>query len=145
MRGRQLFFSEAGCANCHSGPLLSNQKFYALDLPAFGPGRTISWDPSARDVRRMGESDDLRDAYRFKTTRLRNITLTRPDGNNGAYQTLEGRLYHHLKPHSMRAAWTRDMAALPSVLWLKDIDLSSNQIVMRSRDKLRKLILNLAS
>jgi len=121
-RGRQLFFGEAGCANCHNGPLLSDQKFYALGLPAFGPGRARRWDPTARDVGRMGESDDLRDAYRFKTPRLRNIALTGPYGHNGAYPTLEGILRHHLDPQGMRAAWTRDMAALPPVPWLEEID-----------------------
>ena len=101
---------------------MSDQKFYALGLPAFGPGRARRWDPTARDVGRMGESDDLGDAYRFKTPRLRNIALTGPYGHNGAYPTLEGILRHHLDPQGMRAAWTRDMAALPPVPWLEEID-----------------------
>ena len=94
-RGRQLFFGEANCSSCHSGPLLSDQKFHALGLPAFGPGRTRRFDPMPRDVGRMGESDALEDAYRFKTPRLRNIALTAPYGHNGAYPTLEGIIRHH--------------------------------------------------
>tara|TARA_A100001015_G_C14729775_1_gene609381 strand:- start:110 stop:463 length:354 start_codon:yes stop_codon:yes gene_type:complete len=66
-RGRQLFFGQANCSSCHSGPLLSDQKFHALGLPAFGPGRTRRFDPMPRDVGRMGGSDALEDAYRFKT------------------------------------------------------------------------------
>ena len=121
-RGRQLFFGAAGCANCHNGPLLSDQKFYALGLPAFGPGRTRRFDPTARDVGRMGESDDIKDAYRFKTPRLRNIALTAPYGHNGAYPDLEGIVRHHLDPAAMRAAWQPNLAALPAVPWLEEID-----------------------
>ncbi|MEM9700769.1 MAG: cytochrome-c peroxidase, partial [Pseudomonadota bacterium] len=54
-RGRALFFGKAGCVSCHSGPLFSDQQFYALGLPAFGPGRTRRFDPMPRDVGRMGE------------------------------------------------------------------------------------------
>ena len=121
-RGRQLFFGEANCGSCHSGPLLSDQKFHALGLPAFGPGRTRRFDPMPRDVGRMGESDALEDAYRFKTPRLRNIALTAPYGHNGAYPTLEGIIRHHLNPAKARAEWTRDIASLPSVPWLQEID-----------------------
>ena len=121
-RGRQLFFGKANCSSCHSGPLLSDQKFHALGLPAFGPGRTRRFDPMPRDVGRMGESDALEDAYRFKTPRLRNIALTAPYGHNGAYPTLEGIIRHHLNPAKARAEWTRDMASLPSVPWLQEID-----------------------
>ena len=121
-RGRQLFFGQANCSSCHSGPLLSDQKFHALGLPAFGPGRTRRFDPMPRDVGRMGESDALEDAYRFKTPRLRNIALTAPYGHNGAYPTLEGIIRHHLNPAKARLEWTRDMSNLPSVPWLEDID-----------------------
>lgn len=121
-KGRKLFFGNAGCAMCHNGPLLSDQKFYALGLPAFGPGRTRRWDPIPRDVGRMGETDNLDDAYRFKTPSLRNVALTGPYGHNGAYPTLEGIVRHHLDPVKMRTTWKRDMAALPSVPWLEEID-----------------------
>ena len=138
-RGRQLFFGAANCATCHSGPLLSDQKFHALGLPAFGPGRTRRWDPTPRDVGRMGESDDIKDAYRFKTPRLRNVALTAPYGHNGAYPTLEGIVRHHLDPAGMRAAWTPDLAALPKVPWLETIDfvIQSDRLEMaRQADKL---------
>ena len=116
MRGMGLFFGKAHCSTCHSGPLLSDQKFHALALPAFGPGRTRRFDPYARDVGRMGESDDLADAYRFRTPMLRNVALTAPYGHNGAYPTLEGIIRHHLDPRG--TIWSRDMANLPEVPWL---------------------------
>ncbi len=116
--GRRLFYGEAGCSGCHSGPLLTDQRFHAAGLPQFGPGRTRRFDPMARDVGRMGSSDRLEDAYRFRTPSLRNVALTAPYGHNGAYPTLEGIIRHMADPRAARAAWTPDMAALPEVPWL---------------------------
>lgn len=113
--GRALFFGKGNCAACHSGPLFSDQGFHALGLPPFGPGRTRRFDPAARDVGRMGETDALEDAYRFRTPMLRNVALTAPYGHNGAYPTLRGIIRHHLSPGTARAGWRREMAALPPV------------------------------
>ena len=101
---------------------MSDQKFHALGLPAFGPGKTRRFDPQPRDVGRMAESDLLEDAYRFRTPMLRNVALTAPYGHNGAYPTLEGMVRHHLDPREALSRWTRDMANLPDADWLRDTD-----------------------
>ncbi len=121
-RGMELFYGEAGCASCHSGPLMTDQLFHALALPQFGPGRARLHDPTPRDVGRVGESDRIEDAYRFRTPSLRNVALTAPYGHNGAYPTLEGIVRHHLDPQQSLASWSRDMAKLPEAPWLKAID-----------------------
>jgi len=121
-QGMELFFGNAGCSNCHSGSLFSDQQFHALGLPAFGPGRTRRFDPYARDVGRMGETDDLADAYRFRTPMLRNVALTAPYGHNGAYPTLERMIQHHLDPPGARAKWKAADLTLPDVPWLSRID-----------------------
>ncbi len=122
MRGMDLFFGDAGCAACHSGPLFTDQGFHAIGLPAFGPGRTRRFDPMPRDVGRMGESDAVEDAYRFRTPSLRNVTLTAPYGHNGAYPTLEAMIRHKVNPTAARAAWAPDSASLPEVPWLAAVD-----------------------
>ncbi|WP_299471862.1 cytochrome c peroxidase [uncultured Roseibium sp.] len=121
-RGQDLFYGKANCASCHSGQLFSDQKFHALGLPPFGPGRTRRFDPMVRDVGRMGESDLLEDAYRFRTPMLRNVELTAPYGHNGAYPTLEGIVRHHLDSYAMLESWQPDMANLPEAPWLEPID-----------------------
>ncbi|WP_269582827.1 cytochrome-c peroxidase [Roseibium sp. Sym1] len=121
-RGLDLFFGEAGCSGCHSGKLLSDQKFHALGLPPFGPGRTRRFDPMVRDVGVMGETDRLEDAYRFRTPMLRNVELTAPYGHNGAYSTLEGIIRHHLDPDGALASWSPQTADLPHAPWLEAID-----------------------
>ncbi|MFQ6551928.1 cytochrome-c peroxidase [Aestuariibius insulae] len=120
--GRSLFFGRGNCASCHSGPLFSDQQFHALGLPAFGPGRTRRFDPMPRDVGRMGESDALEDAYRFKTPSLRNVALTAPYGHNGAWPTLDGIIRQHLDPASSRKVWHVDLAKLPDAPAISAID-----------------------
>ena len=75
-----------------------------------------------RDVGRMGESDRLEDAYRFRTPMLRNVAKTAPYGHNGTYPTLEGIVRHHLNPDGALKAWKREYAALPPAPWLQHID-----------------------
>lgn len=138
-RGARLFYGKAGCARCHAGPLLTDHKFHALALPHFGPGRTRPWDPIARDVGRMGVSDRLADAYRFRTPQLRNVALTAPYGHNGAYPTLRGIIRHHLAPRRAFDAWSPALARLPAAPHLAAADfiaLSDS----RERARLRAMV-----
>ncbi len=121
-RGFDLFFGKAGCSACHAGPLLSDQKFHALGLPPFGPGRTRMFDPMVRDVGRMGESNNIADAYRFRTPMLRNVALTAPYGHNGAYPSLDGIIRHHLNPDDALSHWSPEQAQLADAPWLSDVD-----------------------
>lgn len=116
--GMVLFFGKAGCSECHSGRLLSDQDFHALALPPLGPGQTRRFDPRARDLGRMNETDLIEDAYRFRTPMLRNVALTAPYGHNGTYPTLEGIVRHHLDPGAALAVWSRDLVSLPEAGWL---------------------------
>lgn len=120
--GAEIFYGKGNCASCHSGSLMSDQMFYALGLPPFGPGRTRRFDPVVRDVGRMAESDALEDAYRFRTPMLRNVALTSPYGHNGAYPDLDDIIRQHLDPGRSWTIWRQNMAALPSVSWVSKID-----------------------
>jgi len=96
--GMELFYGKAACAECHSGALLTNQKFYALALPQFGPGRTRRFDFKNRDMGRINETDLLEDRYHFRTPSLRNVVESPPYGHNGAYSDLEAMIRHHINP-----------------------------------------------
>lgn len=112
--GMDLFYGKANCATCHTGPLLTDQKFYALALPPVGPGRTRMFDPMPRDVGRMGETDLLEDAYRFRTPSLRNVAKTGPYGHNGSYASLEGIIKHHTDPIASLENWDRSQLVMPA-------------------------------
>lgn len=121
-QGRELFFGRAGCSNCHNGPLFTDENFYAMGLPQFGPGKLEDGHAKLRDLGRMMISGDPDDAYRFRTLSLRNVALTAPYGHNGAYPTLREMIMHMANPEGMREQWTPEMAELPEVPWLKPID-----------------------
>ena len=120
--GMELFFGEAQCSTCHSGPLLTDQGFHAIGLPNFGPGKTRTFDPVARDVGRMLQTNRLEDIYKFRTPPLRNVALTGPYGHNGAMPTLETMVRHHVDPVGSMMNYTKEMAALPQAEWLQDAD-----------------------
>ena len=121
-RGMQLFYGEASCGECHSGKLLTDQKFHALQLPVFGPGRTRSHDPMPRDTGRLSESDAIEDSYRFRTPSLRNVELTSPYGHNGAYRSLAKMIKHHVDPDAANASWRLSDAKLPDIDWINPTD-----------------------
>ncbi len=139
MRGLELFTGVANCSSCHSGPLFTDHGFHALGLPQFGPGRTRRFDPYARDVGRMAETDDLADAYRFRTPSLRNVALTAPYGHNGAYATLEEIIRHHLNPQRELDRWQPSRVKLPAAPWLAAVDFVSLKD-RREQQRLRRHI-----
>ncbi|MCP5001618.1 MAG: methylamine utilization protein MauG [Hyphomicrobiales bacterium] len=123
--GMVVFYGKGGCVGCHSGPLMTDQEFYALALPQFGPGRTRPFDLMVRDVGRMGETDRIEDAYRFRTPSLRNSALTAPYGHNGAYASLEEMIRHHLDPQSAFDRWSRERVELPADERLAVVDFAA--------------------
>lgn len=142
-RGRQLFFEDAGCTACHNGALFSTHDFKALALPAFGPGRTRAFDPISRDTGRMGESDRLEDAYRFRVPMLRNVSLTAPYGHNGAYASLQTMIGHHVDPERSRRDWLPTQATLPDAPWLhaSDFIIQSDSLEMQRQAAQRDISL----
>ena len=111
-RGAALFFGEAGCAACHSGPLFSDGEHHAVAMPQIGPGRTRLFSDGAFDRGRMNVTNRREDAYRFRTPTLRNVAATAPYGHAGAYSKLESVVRHHLDPAAMLEAYDPDEAIL---------------------------------
>jgi cytochrome c peroxidase len=75
-RGLELFRGDAGCIECHNGPLLSDGKFYRLGV-------------SFKDEGRAKITGKKEDRYRFRTPSLRNIAETAPYMHDGSQKTLE--------------------------------------------------------
>lgn len=74
-RGYELFVGEAGCIECHNGPMLSDGKFYRL-----GIGRT--------DRGRGAVTGRREDDYKFRTPTLRDVARTAPYMHDGSQATL---------------------------------------------------------
>jgi cytochrome c peroxidase len=94
-RGALLFFGDAGCATCHQGSLLTDQKAHNVCAPQIGPGRG---DFAPRDAGRYAVTGDDADHYAFRTPPLRNVALTGPWMHDGAFTTLGGAVRHLLDP-----------------------------------------------
>ncbi len=94
-RGAILFYGEAGCAACHSGPLLTDQKFYNLAVPQIGDGKGRE---QPFDLGRARETGNACDRYAFRTPPLRNVAITGPWMHNGTLTSLEAVIRHHLDP-----------------------------------------------
>ena len=96
-RGGVLFFDKAGCARCHTGPLLSDQKFHNLAVPQIGPGAgSGQHDTPVRDKGRYEVTHDDADLYAFLTPSLWEVQYTFPYFHNGVYSTLDEVVRHHL-------------------------------------------------
>ena len=122
LRGQDVFFGKGQCASCHAGPLFTDQEFHALGVPPVGPGRTRRFDPINRDVGRMGKSNLIEDAYKFRTPSLRNVALTAPYGHNGAFATLRQMITHHADPRAGFDRFSVGDVALPAADWLYESD-----------------------
>jgi cytochrome c peroxidase len=93
--GAVLFYGKAGCAQCHSGSLLSDLQFHNIGVPQIGPGKGVE---APLDYGRARETGDDNDLFAFRTPPLRNVAITGPWMHNGAYTTLEAAVRHHLNP-----------------------------------------------
>ncbi|WP_395943250.1 cytochrome-c peroxidase [Brevundimonas sp.] len=82
LRGLHLFRTKAGCANCHSGPLLSDQRFHNLGLHFYGRAR--------EDLGRYEVTRNPADVGAFRTPSLLNMNRTGPWMHNGLFPTLDG-------------------------------------------------------
>jgi cytochrome c peroxidase len=75
-RGLELFLGDAGCVRCHSGPLLSDGKYYRLGVSVEDLGR--------------GAIDGNDDEHgKFRTPSLRNVAQTAPYMHDGSLKTLD--------------------------------------------------------
>lgn len=81
LQGLHLFRTKAGCANCHNGPLFSDEKFHNLGLSFYGRER--------QDLGRYAVTGKAEDVGAFRTPSLRGIAGTGPYMHNGLFPSLE--------------------------------------------------------
>ncbi len=122
-RGAALFYGEAGCHRCHEGKFQTDHDFHAIAMPQIGPGKGDGYDAAFWRVTglKMALEDFGRgrvthrpvDRYRFRTPSLRNVSLTGPWGHDGAYDSLESVVRHHLDPLASLEAYRPTPGILP--------------------------------
>ncbi|MDN5202663.1 cytochrome c peroxidase [Fulvivirgaceae bacterium BMA10] len=95
--GFNLFMGKAGCGTCHFAPVFNGSvppTFHESESEVLGVPATADLNNTTLDTdlgRYSGVLKEAADIYRhsFKTTTVRNITLTAPYMHNGVFQSLE--------------------------------------------------------
>lgn len=113
--GMTLFYGDAGCVSCHSGPFLTDHDFHAMGTPQIGPGKAARFESHARDEGRFRVTGDTADLYAFRTPSLRNVALTGPYGHAGAYADLRSFVNAHLDPVRALETYDLEQAVLPAL------------------------------
>jgi cytochrome c peroxidase len=125
-RGARLFYGRAGCSKCHRGVFQTDHDFHAIGIPQVGPG--FGDGPSGHeDFGREGFTEDPADRYRFRTPPLRNVALTGPWGHDGAFNSLEAVVKHHLDPHESLARYDPSQIVTPPRPDLDELDLIASR------------------
>ena len=124
--GALLFFGQAQCAQCHSGPLFTDLQFHNVAVPQFGPGTD---EVAPLDYGRYRVTLDPADKFAFRTPSLRQVGQTGPWFHNGAYDSLAEVVRHHLDPARQLQAY--DGRALPPALrpTVQDAAVTQRQIL----------------
>ncbi|MEZ4912538.1 MAG: cytochrome c peroxidase [Chitinophagales bacterium] len=72
--GAILFFTKAGCANCHNGPALNSMGFYAYGMNDLGGESTYNINENQPEhLGRGGFTQNAYDMYKFKVPQLYNL------------------------------------------------------------------------
>lgn len=126
--GMGLFYGTAGCADCHSGPFLTDHGFHAMGTPQIGPGKAARFESHARDDGRFRVTGDDADRYAFRTPSLRNVALTGPWGHAGAHSDLRDFVAAHVNPQAGWAGYDIASATLPDLPVVDDAELGNQAI-----------------
>jgi cytochrome c peroxidase len=90
--GAILFFGKAGCVDCHTGPALNEEKFYALgmnDLIGEGVTNTVGQDFFTSAEGRGGFTGKEEDLFKFKVPQLYNLKDSPFLGHGGSFLSVK--------------------------------------------------------
>jgi len=87
--GALLFFDEAKCYSCHSGPALNGMDFHALGMKDLSGADILTVIDDATKLGRGGFTGNSEDDYKFKTPQLYNLKDVTFFGHGGSFQTIE--------------------------------------------------------
>jgi cytochrome c peroxidase len=148
-RGLALFIGKAACNECHTGPVLSDNKFHNVGVPqvfdentplvdegrfedvprmlssAFNAKGVYSADPEAGAAKLDAlDPTDVRTKGQFRTPSLLNVALTAPYFHNGSARTLEDVMWHYDMGGGEPGRFAGDMDPKMRQLGLSDAEVS---------------------
>ena len=87
--GALLFFDDAKCFSCHSGPALNGMDFHALGMKDLAGDDVLTVIDDATKRGRGGFTNNPEDDYKFKTPQLYNLKDVTFYGHGGSFQSIE--------------------------------------------------------
>jgi cytochrome c peroxidase len=109
-QGYRLFTGQAGCTNCHNGPMFSDEQYHNIGLGSWSDsidlGRAVgvyegffcvfeSLEYKKECAQQNTASTSRYNAGAFRTASLRNLAHTYPYMHDGRYETLRDVLEHY--------------------------------------------------
>ncbi|RZF93564.1 hypothetical protein EXT42_06775 [Pseudoalteromonas sp. CO302Y] len=149
-RGAQLFLKSAkqggaGCIECHTPPIFSDEKFHNIAAVQVGRGK----QPSGEDYGRRGVTQKDDDRYKFRTPSLLNVAATAPYTHSGAFINLESVIKHHLDPAKSLQNFDYSFADNPQLSYvaslLSNSKLNSHRALEQLQNEQQKGVSLLAS
>jgi len=137
IKGMKLFNGKANCMSCHSGLFQTDHSFHSIAMPQIGPGKGHG-KSKLEDYGREGVTNQKADRYKFRTPSLRNVALTAPYGHDGAYESLEAVIRHHLSSVNSIMSYKIESARLIDRSDLNQTDM----LVMNNDLAVKKIILS---
>lgn len=134
--GSELFYGKAGCSECHKGHFQTDHKYYAIGIPQIGPGKgdnVDGYDDGKDDFGRERVTGNPADRYKFRTPSLRQVAQTGPWGHDGAYNSLEAIVRHHLDAVNSLNNYDTNQAVLPSRTDLDKLDFVVQKDIKRRK------------
>ncbi len=87
--GALLFFDDAKCFSCHSGPALNGMDFHALGMKDLEGEQVLTVIDDATKRGRGGFTNNPEDDYKFKTPQLYNLKDVAFFGHGGSFHSIE--------------------------------------------------------
>jgi cytochrome c peroxidase len=88
LKGGLLFFGKANCYECHNGPALSSNSFFALGMNDLSGASVIGNIPDGTKLGRGGFTGNTADNYKFKTPPLYNLRDVQFFGHGGSFSSV---------------------------------------------------------
>lgn len=136
--GMKLFYGKARCASCHSGKFQTDHQFHAIAMPQIGPGKGDG-TLGTEDFGHEQVTGDPAHRYQFRALTLRNVALTGPWGHDGAYDSLDAMVRHHLNPVESLYNYDETQAVLPELESADDFTVTQDPAVLYALEQANEL------
>jgi cytochrome c peroxidase len=142
-RGAELFYAPAAsgganCVACHSGDFFTDEDFHVLAIPQIGVGKGHGqYDDSDWGRSIVIENENYR--YAFRTPTLLNVEVTSPYGHDGAFESLEEVVRHHLDPEKSIDAYDFTLSGLKQAYIQNDNAIENTHQALNQLNTLRAL------